>query len=351
MADAPEIATLFDTGRECGCIDESELARAVEELDLDQEEVESIAGRLSDEGIDVRDDCGRRNAPPTAVSPRELASYTTDALQLFLNEAGRHRLLTPAGGGRARQADRARRPRGQGADDQREPAARRLDRPQVPERRAAQPARPDPGGHVRADPRGREVRLAQGLPLLDLRHAVDPAGDRPRARRTRAHDPGARSTSPSASARSPPPSASWPPGSAARPTVEEIAAETELKPADVDEMRELARTVTSLDRPVGDEGDSPLGDLLPGDEPPPDEEVQLGAHAGGGARRRARAAGARAHRDPDALRAQRRPRSGVDPRGRARASRCARRTSGGSSSARSRSSALRREIVALREAA
>ena len=104
MADAPEIATLFDTGRECGCIDESELARAVEELDLDQEEVDSIAGRLSDEGIDVRDDCGRRNAPPTAVSPRELASYTTDALQLFLNEAGRHRLLTPARGGRARQA-------------------------------------------------------------------------------------------------------------------------------------------------------------------------------------------------------------------------------------------------------
>ena len=41
-------------------------------------------------------------------------------------------------------------------------------------------------------------------------------------------------------------------------------------------MRELARTVTRLDRPVGDEGDSALGDLLSGDEPPPDEEVQLG---------------------------------------------------------------------------
>src|ERR687896_1436722 len=37
----------------------------------------------------------RPDAPPTAVSPHELATYTTDALQLFLNEAGRHPLLTP----------------------------------------------------------------------------------------------------------------------------------------------------------------------------------------------------------------------------------------------------------------
>ena len=43
----------------------------------------------------------------------------------------------------------------------------------------------------------------------------------------------------------------------------------------VEEVREAARTVTSLDRPVGEEGDTALGDLLQGDAPPPDEEVEL----------------------------------------------------------------------------
>src|SRR3712207_8680901 len=51
--------------------------------------------RFNEEGVEIRDDCGLRQRPPTAVSNRELATYTTDALQLFLNEAGRHQLLTP----------------------------------------------------------------------------------------------------------------------------------------------------------------------------------------------------------------------------------------------------------------
>ena len=40
-------------------------------------------------------------------------------------------------------------------------------------------------------------------------------------------------------------------------------------------MREAARTVTSLDRPVGEEGDTALRDLLEGDSPPVDQEVEL----------------------------------------------------------------------------
>ena len=53
-------------------------------------------------------------------------------------------------------------------------------------------AGPDPGGQPRADPRGREVRLHQGLQVLDLRHVVDPAGDHPRHGRPGPHDPAAR---------------------------------------------------------------------------------------------------------------------------------------------------------------
>ena len=102
-----------------------------------------------------------------------------------------HRQGAPAdrpGGGRSRQADRARRPRRQAEDGRVQPAPRRLDRQELPQPGPAVP-RPDPGGHARARPGGREVRLPQGLQVLDLRDLVDPPGDRPRARRQGADDP------------------------------------------------------------------------------------------------------------------------------------------------------------------
>jgi RNA polymerase primary sigma factor len=59
------------------------------------------------------------------------------------------------------------------------------------------------------------------------------------------------------------------------PTVDEIAAEAKLEPAQVTELQEVSRKVTSLERPLGDDDAGELGDLLPGREPPPDEEVEL----------------------------------------------------------------------------
>ena len=50
-------------------------------------------------------------------------------------------------------------------------------------------ARPDPGRDHRADPRGREVRLAPRLQVLDLRDLVDPTGGAARRREQVAHDP------------------------------------------------------------------------------------------------------------------------------------------------------------------
>src|SRR4051794_7741493 len=85
---------LLATGHENGCVDESALSQTVEELDLDSDEIDALRERLQGEGIDVRDDCGQV-APPTRFTNGELAGYTTDALQLFLNEAGRYALLTP----------------------------------------------------------------------------------------------------------------------------------------------------------------------------------------------------------------------------------------------------------------
>ena len=94
--DAPAVAGLLQTSREHGCVNDSELERVVDELDLAPEQVDAIVERLHDEGVELRDDCGVRDRPHTSISNGELAGYTTDALQLFLNEAGRHALLTPA---------------------------------------------------------------------------------------------------------------------------------------------------------------------------------------------------------------------------------------------------------------
>ena len=92
-------------------------------------------------------------------------------------------------GGRARQAHREGRPRGQGADDQLEPAAGRLAGPALPGPRPVDGG-PGPGGNARPDPRGREVRLAARIQVLHLRDALDPPGDPARAAEPRPDDPG-----------------------------------------------------------------------------------------------------------------------------------------------------------------
>src|SRR5436305_7336274 len=57
------------------------------------------------------------------------------------------------------------------------------------------------------------------------------------------------------------------------PTDEEIAALAELPLDEVIELRELNRSLTSLDQPVGDDGETALGELLASDRPEPLEEV------------------------------------------------------------------------------
>jgi RNA polymerase primary sigma factor len=60
------------------------------------------------------------------------------------------------------------------------------------------------------------------------------------------------------------------------PTDEEIAEAAELSVEELHETREVMRTITSLERPVGEEGDTELGDLLASEERQPHEEVEIG---------------------------------------------------------------------------
>jgi RNA polymerase primary sigma factor len=57
------------------------------------------------------------------------------------------------------------------------------------------------------------------------------------------------------------------------PTDEEIADAAELPLEQVKEIRELSSAVTSLDRGVGDDGETSFGELLPSDGPSPLDEV------------------------------------------------------------------------------
>jgi RNA polymerase primary sigma factor len=64
-------------------------------------------------------------------------------------------------------------------------------------------------------------------------------------------------------------------GEGRRPNDEEIARRAGVSLKQLDDVREVSRSVTSLDRPVGADGDATLGDILPGDSPPADVELTL----------------------------------------------------------------------------
>jgi RNA polymerase primary sigma factor len=59
------------------------------------------------------------------------------------------------------------------------------------------------------------------------------------------------------------------------PTDAEIAAGTELTEQEIAEVRAVTRAVTSLERQVGEEGQTAFGELLPSDRPQPEEEVEV----------------------------------------------------------------------------
>jgi RNA polymerase primary sigma factor len=272
--DAPELTVLLERGREQGCVEESELSRVFEELELDQEQVEQAVERFHEEGVEINDDRGLRGTQPIAVTNRELAGYTTDALQLFLNEAGRHRLLTP---------------------DEEIELAKRIERGDLEAkermitsnlRLVVSIARKYQGvgemtlldliqegmfGLIRSAEKfdwRRGFRFSTYATLW-IRQAIGRALDE-RGRTIRLPINVAQRERKIAAAER---------GLAARlgrvPTVDEIAAEAKVEPAHVVELRDVARKVTSLERPLGEEGETQLGDLVPGEEPPPEEEVEL----------------------------------------------------------------------------
>jgi RNA polymerase primary sigma factor len=90
------IAVLVEHGEEHGCVHMTELYEIVQKLELDEDDIESLLERLETHGIELTDDCSRAIEADVSYTNAEIASATTDSLQLFLNEAGRYPLLTAA---------------------------------------------------------------------------------------------------------------------------------------------------------------------------------------------------------------------------------------------------------------
>jgi RNA polymerase primary sigma factor len=87
-----ELRALLDAAEAAGSLRQAELADAVETLELDALEVDALHREIEARGIELVDG----EAPPEEPAPPAGADTTTDALQLFLREAGRHALLTAA---------------------------------------------------------------------------------------------------------------------------------------------------------------------------------------------------------------------------------------------------------------
>jgi RNA polymerase primary sigma factor len=270
-----EVRALVARGEEAGCLDLSEVEAVRAAGNLDDDALAELYEALAEHHVDLRDDCGRASGPP-AYANGSLAEATTDALQLMLREAGRTPLLTAA-----QEVALARRIEAgdQAALEHMVRANLRLVVAVARRHGARDPALLDliqEGviGLMRAVDRfdWRRGYKFSTYATWWIRQAVDRAAisqartirlpvhaveqERRLARAERA-----------LMARL---------GRA--PTDEELLAEAGITAAQLRTLRHAARAVTSLDRPLGGEGDTRLGDLLvaeDGEEPFQELELSL----------------------------------------------------------------------------
>jgi RNA polymerase primary sigma factor len=256
-----------------GCIDLSMLAEAAEAADLSEEDAHALQDRLEARGIEVRDDCGRDGAPPTSYVIGELAGQTTDAMSLFLQDVRRHPLLS-----REQEIELAQRvERGDLAAKEQLvnsnlrlviSIARKFQGHELPLLDLIQEGIL---GLIRASEKfdWRKGYKFSTYATFWIRQALQRALDNgSRTIRIPVHL-GQRERRIARAQRE----------LMARlgrePTDEELAREADLTVEQLVEAREMARVVTSLDRPVGEEEETSLGSLLPSDQRGPAEEIDI----------------------------------------------------------------------------
>jgi RNA polymerase primary sigma factor len=267
------LAALIDRGEERGCVDLSEVAELAQALELEDEDLGALYEQLQLRHIELRDDCTRDNVREAPLDDAAFATVTTDTLQLFLNEIGRHRLLTPS-----EEIELAKRiERGDlDAKDRMINANLRLvvsiaKKYQGSELTLLDLIQEGILGLIRAVEKfdwRRGYRFSTYATWW-IRQAVERGMDAKartiklpinlvRAQRKVARAENALSLKLDRA-----------------PTDEEIAHEAEIGVDELFALRDAARTVTSLDRPLGEGEDAAFGDLLPSDGPGPEDVVHV----------------------------------------------------------------------------
>jgi RNA polymerase primary sigma factor len=267
------VVALIEGGRPVDCVDLSEVDSLVQETNLTDEEEQVVHERIEAAGLSIEDDCGKQAAEQAGYRNAELAEQTTDALQLFFNEMRKYPLLTKE---------------------------EEIELAQAVERGDLEAKERLINSNLRLVVSNARRYMRQDLNLLDLiqegilglirasekfdwrkgykfstyatfwiRQAIQRALESKErtirvpnqvAQRERKVMRVERELATKLGR---------------DPTTEEVAKEAELEPAQVEEIRDLTRVVTSLDRPVGDEDASSLGEFIKDERTGPAEEVHM----------------------------------------------------------------------------
>src|SRR6266480_4592253 len=91
----PELQELLESAEQTGSLRHADLVEVLEILHLDPLETDAVYRGLEQKGIEILEPQTEQQAPPPPPQP-VAHETTTDALQLFLRDAGRHPLLTAA---------------------------------------------------------------------------------------------------------------------------------------------------------------------------------------------------------------------------------------------------------------
>ncbi|MGH3023287.1 MAG: sigma-70 family RNA polymerase sigma factor [Gaiellaceae bacterium] len=269
----PQLQALLDRGEETDCLEYSEVDAAVEALGLSEAEIEDLYEEIERRGLELRDNCGRESAKASTYVNGDLAVATTDALQLFMNEIGRYPLLTK---------------------EQEVELAKRVERGDLEAKEQMI------NSNLRLVVSIAKRYQGHGLSLLDLiqegiigliravekfdwrkgfkfstyatwwiRQAVQRGvANKSREIRVPVHIV-EREQRISRAERQ------LAPKLGRVPTDDEVATAARLTLQQVGEVREAARAVTSLDRPIGEESGTTFQDLLPGEEEGPEQAVTV----------------------------------------------------------------------------
>jgi RNA polymerase primary sigma factor len=269
-----ELQQLLEAAEQAGSLKATELADLVETHELDALEQDALFRELDRRGIELVDDtAAAEEAPPAPVVAPTPQETTTDALQLFLREAGRHALLTAP---------------------QEVELAKKIEKGDMLAKQQMIQS------NLRLVVSIAKNYRNQGLPFLDLiqegtlgliravekfdwrrgfkfstyatwwiRQAVARAlADKARTIRMPVHIV-ERLQKMNRAERT-----LWT-QLGREPTLEEIAEEASLPIQQAHEVRAAARASTSLDQPVGEAEDAVFGDFVAGEGPLPEEQVEI----------------------------------------------------------------------------